>query len=573
MFWTRCLIPTTKENPADAEVISHQLMIRAGLMRKLTSGVYSFLPLGTRVLRKVEQIVREEMNRIGAHETLLPVLSPAELWRESGRWDLYGNELVRLTDRHGRAFALGPTHEEVITDLVRGLLRSYRQLPLTLYQIQTKFRDEVRPRFGIIRAREFIMKDAYSFHETEQSLDEVYQAMSSAYKRIFATCGLSVVEVEAESGAIGGDVNVEFMVPAETGESGMFRCLACGYAASSDRAVTVLDRKLEEEEAPLEKVLTPNLKSVEQVSAFLNVTPRQLIKTLIVETDSGAIAVLIPGDRELNEAKLPRVSDSPGVRMASAETIRKLTGAEVGFAGPVGLKGVKIVADHSIAGGKNFVVGANETDYHLKGANIGRDFSIDAYEHLIAVEHGDGCPQCGKPLVGSRALEVGHVFKLGTKYSRSMNACFLDKNGREIPFLMGCYGLGVSRTVAAVIEQNHDSDGIIWPATLAPMDVHLLPLKVEEEAIMKTSTWLHDALEARGVEVLMDDREERAGTKFKDADLVGLPWRITIGEKFLAENLVELRSRRTKEVTRMPVQEAVEKLVSLVGDRSGGPET
>ena len=568
MLWTKYFIPTAKEDPADAEVISHKLMVRAGLMRKVTSGIYTFLPLGTRVLRRIEQIVREEMNRIGGQETLMPVLTPAELWHESGRWAVYGKELVRLTDRHGRSYALGPTHEEVVTDLIRGLIRSYRQLPVILYQIQTKFRDEVRPRFGVIRAREFVMKDAYSFHDSAESLSRVYTDMSNAYKRVFARCGLSVVEVQAESGAIGGDVNVEFMVPAETGESGMFTCPSCGYAASSDKAVTRMERMMEDPEDALEKVLTPNITTVEEVSAFLSVMPSRLIKTLLVETESEVVALLIPGDRDLNEAKLSKVTGSGAARLASAQKVQEVTGADVGFAGPIGLKGVRVIADYSLEGGKNFIVGANETDYHFRNANLGRDFTVDVYENLIAVQAEDPCPECGKGLAEARALEVGHVFKLGTKYSLSMNAKYLDRDGKEMPFLMGCYGLGVSRTVAAIVEQHHDKDGIIWPPTVSPFDVHVLPVNVDNDTVFATAQELHDRLEAAGVSVLMDDRNERAGTKFKDADLVGLPWRITVGEKFLTTQNVELRSRSTGQVTAVSVDEAVNQMARAVSQKA-----
>lgn len=564
MRWTDFFLPTLKETPSEAEIQSHKLMLRAGFIRKLSSGVYNLLPLGVRSARKVENIVREEMNRIGGLEILMPILSPAELWRESGRWDVYGRELMRVKDRHDRFFALGPTHEEVVTDIVRREVRSYRQLPLTLYQIQTKFRDEVRPRFGVVRAREFMMKDAYSFHRDEQSLAETYEKMYEAYTRIFTRCGLRFGSVEADSGAIGGDVTHEFMVFAETGESQVFAC-ECGYAATSDTAEGVpAGSQTQAAAMPIDKVATPGMKTVEEVTAFLEKKPQELLKTIIYNAGGDYVAVLVRGDREINEIKLQKILEGAGLEMATAEEIERITGGPLGFSGPVGLKGVRLIADHTVAGMANMVTGANEADAHFVDVNRGRDFDVEEFHDVVMVEEGDACRRCGKPLATWRGIEVGQIFKLGTKYSEIMGATFLDEHGDEHPFVMGCYGIGITRTVAAAIEQHNDEDGIAWPISIAPFEVLILPTNVTRPELVQTAERIYEGLTDRGVEVLYDDRDERPGNKFKDADLVGVPLRVTVGEKGAKEGIIELRRRKTGEVSKIANVDAVDLVYQAV---------
>lgn len=564
MRWTRFFSPTLKETPAEAETKSHRLMLRAGMMRKVSAGVYTLLPLGLRVAQKVEKIVREEMNRTGALEILMPVLNPAELWTESGRWAVYGKELMRLQDRHGRFFALGPTHEEIVTDIARGEVRSYRQLPLTLYQIQTKFRDEVRPRFGVVRAREFIMKDAYSFHQTEESLQDTYARMYEAYTRIFKRCGLRFGSVEADSGAIGGDVTHEFMVFADTGESQVFAC-KCGYAATEDRAEGEIQVYPADGKAlPMEKVSTPGMKTVEEVTAFLKKKPWELLKTIIYNSGGSFVAVLMRGDREINEAKLKKALGAVGLELATPEEIMKVTGAPLGFSGPVGLRGVRLIADNSISAMSNMVAGANEADAHLINVNIGRDFEADEFHDLVQAMEGDRCKKCGEVLSAWRGIEVGQIFKLGTKYSTVMRARFLDDKGDEHPFIMGCYGIGITRTVAAAIEQNSDDDGIFWPMSIAPFEVHVLPTNMSDPALVETAEKVYRGLLDRGIEVILDDREERPGGKFKDADLIGVPIRITVGERGMKEGIVEIRLRETGETTKVAVNAAVDRAAETV---------
>ena len=566
MKWTRFFSPTLKETPAEAEVKSHRLMLRSGMMRKVSAGVYSLLPLGLRVTQKVERIVREEMNRTGALEILMPVLSPAELWTESGRWAVYGKELMRLEDRHGRFFALGPTHEEVVTDIARGEVRSYRQLPFTLYQIQTKFRDEVRPRFGVVRAREFIMKDAYSFHQSEESLQETYAKMYEAYTRIFKRCGLRFGAVTADSGAIGGDVTHEFMVFADTGESQVFAC-KCGYAATEERAEGEIEAyPTDEEPRDLEKVETPGMKTVEEVTAFLKKKPWQLLKTIVYNSDGEFVAVLMRGDREINEAKLAKILGSASLELATPEEIVKVSGGPLGFSGPVGLKDVRTVADSSVKNMANMVTGANEADAHFVNVNLGRDFEPGEYADLVQAIEGDKCKKCGELLSSWRGIEVGQIFKLGTKYSTAMKAQFLDDQGTEHPFIMGCYGIGVTRTVAASIEQNSDDDGIIWPMSIAPFEVHVLPTNMSDPELVKTAESIYHGLLDRGIEVIMDDREERPGGKFKDADLIGVPIRITVGERGMKEGIVEVRLRESGETTKVETGKAVDLACEMVSD-------
>jgi prolyl-tRNA synthetase len=564
MRWTEYLLPTLKETPAEAEIISHRLMVRAGLIRKLSSGIYSLLPLGLRAVKKVENIVREEMNRAGGLELLMPVLSPSELWTETGRWNVYGKELMRVKDRHDRFFALGPTHEEVVTDIVRREVRSYRQLPMTLFQIQTKFRDEMRPRFGVVRAREFLMKDAYSFHRDEACLSKTYDRMFEAYTRIFKRCGLRFGPVEADSGAIGGDVTHEFMVFAETGESQVFAC-ECGYAATIETAeCEPVQATAEADRAPLEKVSTPGATTVEEVTGFLKRNPDELLKTIVYKAGDDYVAVLVRGDREINEIKLGRVLGTTQFAMATADEIQKVTGGPLGFSGPVNLKGVRLIADHRVAGMTNMVTGANQADAHYVNVNLGRDFDVGEFHDVIVAVEGDPCKRCGKPLSTWRGIEVGQIFKLGAKYSKSMKAHFLDEQGEEHPFVMGCYGIGITRTVAAAIEQHNDKDGIAWPISIAPFEVHVLPTNMSEDDLRETSEMIYTGLTEAGVEAILDDRDERPGNKFKDADLIGTPLRVTVGERAAKEGKVELRTRKTGETIKIDRREAVPTILERV---------
>lgn len=546
MRWSKSYLPTYKESPSDAEIPSHQLMMRAGLIKKLTSGVYSFLPIGFRVIKKVERIVREEMNRIDCQEILMPILHPSELYEESGRFKHFGPELFKLKDRRERVFALGPTHEEVVTDLARIELRSYKQLPQCLYQILTKFRDEIRPRFGVIRAREFIMKDAYSFHDSHESLDETYKQMGAAYSRILTRCGLEHAMVQADAGAIGGDVNHEFVVFAESGESEIATC-SCGYAANAERAESLGKPRVKHEpvEDTPERVSTPGQKTIDEVTAFLKADASQLVKTLLFKYEGGTAAVLIPGERTLNKTKLAKILEDPWVEPLDEKAIRELTGAEVGFAGPVGLpKGTRIIADHLLDDYDGMVVGANETDAHLRGVKMGRDFEPTERAHLSLVEAGDTCCNCKDSKIElRRGVELGHIFKLDTKYSKSMKATYLDRDGKENHFIMGCYGFGVSRAVAAAIEANHDEKGIRWPRTITPFHAIVLPVNMKESATTEKAEELYNNLRADGMDVLLDDRDVRPGFKFKDAELVGVPVRVTVGERNLKNNQVEVYYR------------------------------
>jgi prolyl-tRNA synthetase len=562
---SQLFLPTIKDMPAEAEVISHQLMLRAGLIRRVAAGVYSYLPMGHRVIQKVSQIIREEMNRAGGQELLLPALQPAELWQESGRWEVMGKEMMRLKDRHERDFCLGPTHEEVITDLVRREIRSYRQLPLTLYQIQTKFRDEIRPRFGLMRGREFIMKDAYSFDRDDAGADVSYRKMYDAYGAIFSRCGLQYSAVEAESGAIGGSYSQEFMVLADTGEDAIAVCDACRYAANVERAEIAADPTLQPSAIlkPLERIETPGKTTVEAVASYLGVPRQMIVKTLLYEVDGRVLAVLIRGDRQVNEAKLVKHLQVGGLRFADRATIERVTGGPEGFSGPIGLSGVPLLADHEVRGLRNVVVGANAPDAHYVNANSERDFHVDRYLDVRMVSEDDPCARCGKPFRIVRGIEVGHVFKLGTKYSESMDATYLDANGAERPVIMGCYGIGVGRTAAAAIEQHHDAEGIIWPLPIAPLQVMVVPVNVTDSRSWETAQSIHDTLEASGIEVLLDDRDERPGVKFKDADLIGLPLRVTIG-KALADGQVELMARRVRRTTMVRVEEVGPRLRQII---------
>ena len=549
MRYSEMHLPTGREVPSDAEVVSNQLMIRAGMIRKLTSGIYSYLPLGYRVIRKVEQIIREEMNKAGAQEVHLPMVQPAELWQESGRWTFYGKELLRFRDRNNRDYCLGPTHEEVITDLVRHDIKTYRQLPCNLYQIQTKFRDEVRPRFGVMRCREFGMKDAYSFDADEAGAEKSYEKMFAAYNNIFRRCGLKFRSVEADSGSIGGSFSHEFMVIADSGEDAIVFCEKCNYAANLEKAEILKPaaEDLQQKEQPaMESVETPDVRTIEEVSTFLNVSPEQIVKTLIFNADGKPCAVLIRGDHEVNEIKVKNYLGAAALELADDEMIMKATGAPRGFAGAVGIK-ARVIADYSIMNLVNMVTGANKENYHLKNVNIGRDFQVESFADLRVSQPGDACPRCGGVIKFVRGIEVGHVFKLGTKYSKAMKAVYLDRDGKEKTMIMGCYGIGIGRTVAACIEQNFDSNGIIWPIPLAPFTVIVTPVNIKESDVMKASEDIYRELLACGVESIMDDRDERAGVKFKDADLIGIPLRIVVGSKNLAQGRVELKIRRSGE--------------------------
>jgi prolyl-tRNA synthetase len=525
-------------------------MLRAGLIRKVAAGIYTYLPLGLRIIRKVEQIVREEMNRADAQELLMPIASPAELWRETGRWDYYGKELIRFKDRHERDFCLGPTHEEVITDLFRREVRSYRQLPLNFYQIQTKFRDEIRPRFGLMRGREFIMKDAYSFDKDEAGARLNYQKMYDAYHRIFARCGLNFRAVEADTGLIGGTSSHEFMVLADTGEETVVYSESGTYAANVERA-EVLPPNDESKEAPLplRSVNTPGCRTVEEVTKFLKVDASKLVKTLLYSTGSETVAVLIRGDHDANEIKLKRLLGVTDLELAGPATVEKVTGAPVGFAGPVGLN-IRIVADHAVKASANIVVGGNHLDTHLVDVNCPRDFHVEQFADLRNARAGDPSPRKDGVLKSTKGIEVGHVFMLGTKYSQAMNASFLDPNGKECLAVMGCYGIGIGRTAAAAVEQNHDDKGIVWPFPIAPFHVHLISLG-QSTAVIDAATKLYAALEAVGLEVLWDDRDERAGVKFNDADLIGAPYQVIVGDKGLAEGVLEVKSRNTGVKTKL----------------------
>ncbi|HBA87910.1 MAG TPA: proline--tRNA ligase [Geobacter sp.] len=567
MRYSQYFIPTVKETPSDAEVISHKLMLRAGMIRKLAAGIYNYLPLGLRSIRKVEAIVREEMNRAGAIELLMPAVQPAELWKESGRWDFYGKELLRFRDRKDAEFCMGPTHEEVITDLVRKEVRSYRQMPINLYQIQGKFRDEIRPRFGLMRGREFIMKDAYSFDVNEAGADVSYEKMYKAYRRIFERCGLKFRAVEADTGSIGGNYSHEFMVLADSGEDAIVSCSACEYAANMEKAETRRTDAVDHADPrPLERASTPGQKSVEEVAKFLAVTTSQVVKTLVLVADGEPVVALVRGDYDLNEIKLKNHLGCAELEMADDDVVLKVTGAPTGYAGPVGLQAkVKVIADLSLQGMHNFVTGANAGDMHLKNVNLERDFSVTGFVDIRNVIIGDACPRCeaGKLEIW-RGIEVGHVFKLGTKYSKALNASFLDANGKEQIIFMGCYGIGIGRTVAACIEQNHDENGIIFPIPIAPFQCIISSLSNKEDEVKAASESIYQELLDAGIEVLLDDRDERPGFKFKDADLIGIPLRIVVGAKALAEGKVELKERRSGEVEILPVAEAIAKVKSAV---------
>jgi prolyl-tRNA synthetase len=563
MRYSELLLPTLKETPTEAEVVSHRLLLRAGFIRKLSSGVYTYLPLGLASIRKVEQIVREEMNRAGAQELLMPMVQPSDLWKESGRWEKYGPELLRFTDRHHRESCLGPTHEEVITDLVRREIHSYRDLPINLYQIQTKFRDEIRPRFGLMRGREFIMKDGYSFDATEEGTEATYQKMYDAYQRIFKRCGLSFRAVEADTGTIGGSFSHEFMVLADTGEDTLAICKHCDYAANMEKATVKPSASSDTELLPLQKVETPGKRKVGAVCEFLGISPEELIKTMVYIADGDPVAVLVRGDHEVQPVKLKNMLGAVEVELADDKQVFETTGVPSGYLGPINLN-IKIVADLEVEAIKNFTIGANEKNYHVQNVNLGRDFDVSQVGDLRQITEDDPCPDCGGDLELTRGIEVGHIFKLGDSYSKALKATFQDSNSEEQNFIMGCYGIGVSRTVAAAIEQNHDENGIVFPLPLAPFQVIILNLDPKNEQITGAAESFYNQLQQESIEVLLDDRDERPGVKFKDADLIGIPYRITIGKRFAKEGEVEVRTRKDGLTKSLSPDEAVAEVVNTI---------
>lgn len=542
MKMSNMLISTLREVPAEAEIDSHKLMLRAGMIRKMAAGVYNYMPLGLRVLKKIEDVVREEMNATGAQEFLASAMIPAELWQESGRWDAYGAEMFRLKDRGERDFCLGPTHEEVFTDIARNEIKSYKQLPLNLYQIQTKYRDERRPRFGVMRSREFVMKDAYSFDKDQQGLDFVYDKMHDAYVKIFNRCGLDAKCVAADSGAIGGSNSAEFMVKSEVGEDDVVFCTECDYAANIEKASSPAEKEEKQELMGIEKIATPDSRGIEEVSAFLNVSSIKTVKTLLYKVDEKIIAVFVRGDREVNEVKVANAVDASGdIEMASHEEYINAAGCDIGFAGPVGIKADIVLVDEEVKNMYNFISGANETGYHLRNVNYGRDFEGIVGDFRKVVE-GQKCPVCGGRVTIARGTEVGHIFKLGTKYSEAMNANFIDEDGKEKPFIMGCYGIGVTRTMASIIEQHHDENGIIWPLSVAPYHVSVIPVNIKDKEQAEVAKNIYQDLVNMGIEVLLDDRNERAGVKFKDSELMGIPMRVTVGKK-IGDGEIEFKLR------------------------------
>ncbi len=568
MRFSRMHLPTLKEVPAEAEVISHRLMLRAGMIRRLAAGIYSYLPFGLMALRNVEKIVRQEMNRAGAQEVLLPAVQPAELWQESERWDFYGKELLRFKDRHQRNFCFGPTHEEVITDLIRHEIRSYRQLPLNLYQIQTKFRDEIRPRFGLMRGREFIMKDGYSFDVDDTAATSSYQEMRAAYSRIFTRCGLDFRAVEADSGAIGGNFSHEFVVLADSGEDAIASCSKCDYAANIEKAqsrfiagdVSLPDAGV----APAEAVATPDCESIAEVAAFFQTAPANILKSMIFESDLGFCMVVVPGDREVNEFKVKAALGANWLEVPPPARIIDELELPVGYMGPLPVK-IPLLVDRLVPQMGALICGANRYGYHLRGVYWGRDFTSEQIADLVQVRAGEACPRCDGLLQIDRGIEVGHIFKLGTKYSEKLNAVFLDQDGQEKAMVMGCYGIGIGRTVAAAIEQNYDENGIIFPYALAPFKVALLNLDLKNEAVTSFCEKLYQEFLSRGINVLYDDRNERPGVKFKDADLLGTPLRLTLGRKGFKRGVIEVKLRREAEAREFPL-ENLEPLWSLLAE-------
>lgn len=572
MRWTQALIPTLKEDPQDAEVISHKLMVRGAFIRKLMSGAYSYLPLGVRVIQKIEDIIREELNARGAQEILLPAIQPPEIWKKTGRYDVLGDVLIKFKDRHGRELVLGPTHEEIITDLVASSARSYKDLPLILYQIQTKFRDEPRPRFGIMRTSEFIMKDAYSFDRSTEGMEESYKKMYDAYCAIFERCGLPYIAVEADPGIMGGNISHEFMVPTDAGEDEIIVCVKCKYAASTQVAKckdgSSKSGAKSQKKMPVAEVETPGITTIDKVSQLLKVTPDKLLKTLIYKADDNVVALLVRGDFDTNENKLKNYLKCATLELADEKTVSDVTGAPVGFSGPVGLKGVRIVADNSVKNMSNFIAGANKKDAHLLNVNMGRDFEVKEFADLRMITAQDPCPACGKAINVKKAIEIGHTFKLGTKYSDTLGAKFLDQEGKELPSVMGCYGIGVNRIAASLIEASSDKDGIIWPLSIAPYRILIIALNVGDKKVKEMSEKLYLELSNAGYDVLYDDRDESAGVKFKDADLIGIPIKVVIGSKNAKRGMLEIKDRKTGNILELKASECSQEL----SRRLKGPE-
>ncbi|MEI6862933.1 MAG: proline--tRNA ligase [Candidatus Omnitrophota bacterium] len=568
MRWSEALIPTLKEDPQDAEVISHKLMVRGGFIRKLASGSYSYLPLGFRVLSKVEAIIREELDSRRCQEVLLPAVHPPEIWKKTGRYDLLGAVLIKFKDRSGKECVLGPTHEEIITDLVANNIRSYRELPQTFYQIQTKFRDEPRPRFGVMRTSEFIMKDAYSFDCDVEGLDKTYKKMYDAYCAIFTRCGLPFIPVEADPGMMGGNVSHEFMVPAAAGEDKIVTCDKCKYAASTEVAKTDgvggRDKNQKEKTLPIAEVETPGITTIEKVAELLKTEQIKLVKTLLYKADDKTVAVLLRGDFEANETKVKNYLKCTILELADAATIEKVTGAPVGFSGPVSLKNIRIIADSSVRDMVNFITGANKKDAHIINVNIGRDFETKEFADLRMITPDDGCPACGKAIEIKQAIEIGHTFKLGTKYSAALGANYLDKDGKENPIIMGCYGIGVNRIMASLIETSNDKDGIIWPLSIAPYSVIILALNAANETVKKLADEAYRKLSKAGYEVLYDDRDISAGIKFKDADLIGIPVKVVIGERNAKEGMIEVKDRKTAKVDLIKSEDLTSHIKSIL---------
>jgi len=561
---------TQREVPAEADTASHQLLLKAGMIRQLSAGIYSYLPLGLRILRKIEGIVRDEMNKAGGQELSMPVLQPIELWQKSGRGPAFGKSLFTLLDRKERQLALGPTHEEVVTDLVSHNVQSYRDLPLLLYQIQTKFRDEPRPRGGLVRVREFVMKDLYSFDADESGLEQSYNRMIQAYHNIYRRCGLPAIAIEADSGAIGGKDSREFMAVADSGEDEIIYCDKCGYAANAEKAESVKDKAETGQPLPMAEIATPGYRTIEEVSAFLGVPHSQTLKAVFYIADGRLIFIAIRGDIDVNEIKLKNLLHCIDLRLAGEDEV-KAAGIVAGSASPVGLEGVRVIADSSVTSGANFIAGANKADTHLKNVNYPRDFKADLVADISLARAGEGCPRCGGRLLSQRGIEVGHTFKLGTFLSEKLSACYLDASGVSRPIVMGCYGIGIGRLMAAIVEINHDDKGIVWPASVAPYHIYLCPLYLENTEVTAAAEKLYSELEEQGFEVLFDDRNESPGIKFNDADLLGIPLRITVSPRTLEKNSVELKKRSEKKAELVSVEEIVKKLGELINESTSPP--
>ena len=563
MRMSQMLFSTQREVPSEAEAESHVLLLKAGMIRRLAAGVYALMPLGFKVFKKIENIIREEMDAAGAQELIMSAFLPAEYYQQSGRWDVFGTEMIKFKDRNQRDFCLGPTHEEIFAHVLKPELQSYKSMPKTIYQIQNKYRDERRPRFGMIRCREFVMKDAYSFDVDEAGLDVSYQKMYDAYCKVFDRCGLKYVVVHADSGAMGGTGSQEFMIISDIGDDTIASCPSCGYAANAELAACPDAAESTEEMAAVEKVHTPNVGTIDELVGFFKTTPDKFVKTLLYNADGKIIAAMVRGDRELNETKLKNYLKCANLDLASYDDVRKATGAEVGFAGPIGIDADRLIVDKEIPKLRNFLVGANQTDYHYMGVNYERDFVSADVCDIRLIESGDPCPVCGAKAELAKTIEVGHIFKLGTKYSVAMDCMFLDQEAKQKPCIMGSYGIGLNRTMQAIIEQSHDDDGIIWPDSVAPYNAIVVPVSAANEAQMALAEQIYEQLKAAGIETILDDRDERAGVKFKDADLLGIPHRVNVGRR-AAEGVVEYKQRREKAAEELSVDEAVKRIVKAV---------